>query len=172
LALHCGTRLHGAYDAPGHRIGRVHMKVTRVTPILNVADVGASIEWFESLGWQRSFCWNDGGAIAHASTRDEHGPANFGGVCAEEAEIFLCRDAQGHRPGRLANDVRSDKTGGVWMSWWLEAPADVDELYLRAKQLGYDIPLAPVDEPWGVREFHLRHPDGHTVRVSAGTTHD
>jgi hypothetical protein len=25
----------------------------------------------------------------------------------------------------------------------------------------------PTDEPWGVREFHLRHPDRHTFRVSA-----
>ena len=24
------------------------------------------------------------------------------------------------------------------------------------------------DEPWGVREFHLRHPDGHMFRVSGG----
>jgi hypothetical protein len=27
----------------------------------------------------------------------------------------------------------------------------------------------PTNEVWGVREFHLRHPDGHTFRVSAGT---
>ena len=25
----------------------------------------------------------------------------------------------------------------------------------------------PTNEPWGVREFHRRHPDGHTFRVSA-----
>jgi hypothetical protein len=28
--------------------------------------------------------------------------------------------------------------------------------------------MLPTDEPWNVREFHLRHPDGHTFRVSAG----
>jgi len=27
--------------------------------------------------------------------------------------------------------------------------------------------MPPTDEPWGVREFHLRHPDGHTFRVGA-----
>ena len=26
----------------------------------------------------------------------------------------------------------------------------------------------PTNEPWGVREFHLRHPDGHMFRVRAG----
>ena len=27
--------------------------------------------------------------------------------------------------------------------------------------------MPPTDEPWGVREFHLRHADGHTFRISA-----
>jgi hypothetical protein len=31
-----------------------------------------------------------------------------------------------------------------------------------------DDDAAPTDEPWGVREFHLRHPDGHTFQVSSG----
>jgi hypothetical protein len=26
----------------------------------------------------------------------------------------------------------------------------------------------PLKSPWGVREFHLVHPDGHTFRVSCG----
>ena len=30
----------------------------------------------------------------------------------------------------------------------------------------------PTDEPWGVREFHLRHPDGHTFRIGAGMDRD
>jgi hypothetical protein len=34
-------------------------------------------------------------------------------------------------------------------------------------QLGYDVARAPTDEASGVREFHLRHPDGHTFRVSS-----
>ncbi len=29
------------------------------------------------------------------------------------------------------------------------------------------VTFPPTDEPWGVREFHLRHPEGHTFRVSA-----
>jgi hypothetical protein len=33
---------------------------------------------------------------------------------------------------------------------------------------GFTVTWPPTDEPWGVREFHLRHPDGHTFRVSAG----
>ena len=28
--------------------------------------------------------------------------------------------------------------------------------------------LNPTDMPWGVREMHLRHPDGHVFRISRG----
>jgi hypothetical protein len=28
--------------------------------------------------------------------------------------------------------------------------------------------MPPVDEPWGVREMHVRHPDGHVLRISRG----
>ncbi len=145
------------------------MKLKRVTPILNVSDVASSVAWFESLGWRRAFAWNSGGALAEAELKNEHGPADFAGVCCGECEIFLCKGAQGHRPGPITDSVCSDETGGVWMSWWLESPMALDELYVLAQHLGHSIPMKPTNEPWGVREFHLRHPDGHTIRVSAGT---
>ena len=62
-----------------------------------------------------------------------------------------------------------DETGGVWMSWWVESPAAVDAAHALALQHGLTVTHPPTDEPWGIREFHLRHPDGHTFRVSAGT---
>ena len=64
--------------------------------------------------------------------------------------------------------VGDDMTGGVWMSWWLSSPADVDAAYQRALDQGLTVTMPPTDEPWNVREFHLRHPDGHMFRVSAG----
>jgi uncharacterized glyoxalase superfamily protein PhnB len=145
------------------------MKIENITPILNVSDIASSVAWFESLGWQCAFSWNAGGSISAAAMNNEHGPADFAGVRLGEIEIFLCKGAQGHRPGPIADDVCEDATGGVWMSWWLESPAAVDELYALARRLGYQTPMKPTNEPWGVREFHLRHPDGHTIRVSAGT---
>jgi hypothetical protein len=146
----------------------VNMKIKSITPILNVSDVAASVSWFESLGWQRTFSWNSGGTICKAAMSNEHGQADFAGVCSGELEVFLCRGAQGHRPGPIADDVCPDRTGGVWMSWWLESPMSVDDFYALVKRLGYQTSMAPVDEPWGVREFQLRHPDGHTIRVCAG----
>lgn len=54
------------------------------------------------------------------------------------------------------------------MSWWVRNVAEVDAIHERALQVDAEITYPPTDEPWGIREFHLRHPDGHTFRVSAG----
>jgi hypothetical protein len=43
-------------------------------------------------------------------------------------------------------------------------------LHQIALQAGFHIDQPPIDEPWGVREFHLRHPDGHVMRVSSGVS--
>jgi catechol 2,3-dioxygenase-like lactoylglutathione lyase family enzyme len=147
------------------------MKVTRLAPVLNVSDVPASLAWFEKLGWQRSFTWNDGGMIAAAADGNAAGPAQFGAVFTGECEIFQCKDGQGSRGGPLPKHAGDDDTGGVWMSWWLETPADVDAAHALARSHEMTIARPPTNEPWGVREFHLCHPDGHTFRVSAQLRH-
>lgn len=52
------------------------MKLTSITPILNVSDVPASLAWFERLGWTRSFSWNGAGMIAEAAIATKRGPPN------------------------------------------------------------------------------------------------
>ena len=117
------------------------MKVEQVVPILNVIDVEASVAWFGKLGWEPGFQW-----------RGTHsGPVDFGAVVAGDNEIFLCRDGQGGR---------GDK--GAWMSIWVD---DVDALHERAVAAGLEVTHPPTDEPWNVREFHVRHPDGHVFRI-------
>lgn len=54
------------------------------------------------------------------------------------------------------------------MSWWVDSVEALELLHARAVALGYAVPVLPRDEPWGTREFHLRHPDGHVFRISAG----
>jgi hypothetical protein len=139
------------------------MGVQSVTPVLNVSSVGDSFVWFETLGWRRGFSWNEFGFIGEgkeAAAFNEHGPADFGSVCSGEGIIFLCRGGQGPRG--------TNNVDGVWMSWWMESPAEVDRLHATAISSGMTVTHPPTDEPWGVREFHLRHPDGHVFRVSAG----
>ena len=55
------------------------------------------------------------------------------------------------------------------MTWWVETHAEVDAMHAVALKHGLIVTYPPTDEPWGVREFHLRNPDGHMFRVSAGT---
>lgn len=143
------------------------MKLTGIIPILNVSNVPVSIAWFEKLGWKVGFSWNDSGMIEGAAVRNAHGDAQFAGICCGECEIFLCHDAQGSRGGPEPRHVGNDDTGGVWMSWWLKTPEEVNEAHSTATSHGMMIAHPPTDEPWGVREFHLVHPDGHTFRVSA-----
>jgi len=141
--------------APGHP------RVERVVPILNVSDIHESFAWFEKLGWRKGFEWK-------ADPTDD--AAGFGSVESASCEIFLCRDGQGSR-GRGTNqrtfgpdgDETADK--GAWMSIWVD---DVDAVHERCVTEGLDITHPPTDEPWGVRECHVRHPDGHVFRISQG----
>lgn len=42
---------------------------------------------------------------------------------------------------------------------------DVDAAYARAKGIGAEIVHPLTDEPWGVRRFFVRDPDGHVINV-------
>jgi catechol 2,3-dioxygenase-like lactoylglutathione lyase family enzyme len=136
------------------------MTVHGVTPVLNVSDLEASFEWFELWGWHRLWDWGD--------------PPDFGAVGSGACEIFLCRDGQGGRgksdiAATFGPDGRDDLESGVWMSVWVD---DVDEVHRRCVDHGLDITWPPNDMPWGVREMHVRHPDGHVFRVSRGLPED
>lgn len=129
------------------------MKVHKVTPILNVSSLPESFAWFEKLGWRKSWDFGD--------------PPTFGSVVSENCEIFLCENCQGARGGPLPREAWDNEAGSTWMTWWLSSPAEVDAAYELALKLGIVAPWPPTDMPWNVRECHIRHPDGHTFRVSA-----
>jgi len=127
-----------------------------LTPILNVSDILESFAWFEKLGWRKHWDWGS--------------PPRFGAVCSGECEIFLCQDAQGGRGKSALTTTRgvagaeaADK--GVWMSIWVD---DVDAVHQHCRKQGLEVTYAPTDEPWNVREMHVRHPDGHVFRISQG----
>ena len=43
--------------------------------------------------------------------------------------------------------------------------ADIDEAYEEAKRLGYEIVHPLTQEPWGVRRFFVRAPDGNVINM-------
>ena len=130
------------------------MIARRVTPILNVSDAEASVTWFLGWGWTAGFRWGE--------------PFSFGSVYAGDVEVFLCLDGQGGR-GKGENattfgaaaDERADR--GAWMSLWVD---DVDAIHRTCLAGDIEITHPPTDMPWGVREMHVRHPDGHVFRVT------
>lgn len=133
------------------------MDVEHVVPILNVSNIEASLAWFAKLGWTTSFVWRG---------QDGRSDPSFGGVRCGASEIFLCLDGQGSR-GRGDNattgpgdDQRADK--GAWVSIFV---TDVDAVHTMCLAEGIEVTHPPTDEPWGVREMHVRHPDGHVFRV-------
>ena len=132
------------------------MHAHRLTPILNVSDIQQSFAWFEKLGWKKGWDWGT--------------PPAFGGVCSGMCEIFLCQGGQGGRgvsslkhTGGPDGDDGQEK--GVWMSIWVD---DVDAIHRACIANGLDVTMPPTNEPWGVREMHVRHPDGHVFRISKG----
>jgi hypothetical protein len=48
--------------------------------------------------------------------------------------------------------------------------SDLNASFAWFAALGWVEP--PEDRPWGVREMHVRHPDGHVIRFSAASPHE
>jgi len=44
---------------------------------------------------------------------------------------------------------------------------DVDAAHIAMQQGGFQVDYGPVDEPWGVRRFHVRDPLGKLVNILA-----
>jgi uncharacterized glyoxalase superfamily protein PhnB len=90
-------------------------------------------------------------------------------VCSGKCEIFLCEGAQGGRgksPLPTTKGAAEQGGHGVWMSVWVD---DVDAVHRDCLAQGIEVTWPPTDEPWGVREMHVRHPDGHVFRIGRGT---
>lgn len=128
------------------------MVTKRLTPILNVTDIEKSFAWFEKLGWKKQWDWGD--------------PPTFGAICSGECDIFLSQNSQGGRGNGGVKmtfgpdgDTSADK--GVWISIFVD---DVDAVHRHCLEQGFDVAWPPTDMPWGIREMHVRHPDGHVFR--------
>ena len=111
-----------------------------VTPILNVKNVPAAIEYYvDRLGFEKKWDWGT--------------PPSFACVARDQVEIFLCEDGQGH--------------SGTWLSIFLD---DVDALYADYQRSGAIIRQPPVNLPWGTREMNVEDLDGHRLRMSSEAT--
>jgi catechol 2,3-dioxygenase-like lactoylglutathione lyase family enzyme len=60
--------------------------------------------------------------------------------------------------------VDASRVGGPQPEMSVEVD-DVDAVYARARELGLPIAYTLRDEPWGVRRFFVRDPDGRVVNI-------
>jgi catechol 2,3-dioxygenase-like lactoylglutathione lyase family enzyme len=111
---------------------------SNLTPILRVSNFSASMRYYTE---QLGFqkVWEWGE------------PPGFGCVRRDSLELFLCLNGQGQP--------------GTWISFFVSG---VDSVYEELRERGAKISKPPNDEPWGMREFHVEDPDGHTFRIGEG----
>jgi len=109
-----------------------------LTPILYVRDFAEAISYYTEKLLFEKL-WNWGD------------PPGFGAVRLGKIEIFFCQGGQGQP--------------GMWLSIFVD---DVDDYCDRIKELGAEVIFGPEDEPWGVREIHVRDPNQHVIRFGHG----
>ncbi len=72
--------------------------------------------------------------------------------------------ADAERPGVQLSLMTHDETAPVVPVASIQVD-DVDAAYAAARERGAEIVHPLTDEPWGVRRFFVRDPDGHVVNV-------
>jgi catechol 2,3-dioxygenase-like lactoylglutathione lyase family enzyme len=106
-----------------------------LVPIFSVRDLQASLRFYTD--------------VLLFDKRWEWGdPPDYACVALGDAELFLCQDGQGQP--------------GTWLYLFIDG---IDEYCEAIRKRGADIVSGPADEPWGMREIHVRDPDGHVLRV-------
>lgn len=115
----------------------VLMKATEAITNLHTGDVERAREFFRFLGLEEETM--NRGWVARFSSPDS-------GACVQ----VVTHDATA--PEDSVMTIKVD---------------DVDAAYHAAQRRGYEIVHPLTDEPWGIRRFFVRSPDGHVINVAS-----
>jgi len=117
-------------------------------PILNVADVPASLDYYgRVLGFRVEFAWSD-------TTQFAGGAApTFAEIARDGCHLMLAQQAQGGP--------------GMWLHVDLQTRPELEALYHEYQRSGARVIEPPEDRPWSRREMRVQDLDGHTFRFSA-----
>ena len=115
------------------------MRVTGVTTNLPVADIDSAASFYaDYLGLNVESL--NLGWVARYQTSD-------GQACVQ----LVTRDATSPEDSVLSVHVGND----------------VDEAYAEAQRRGYEIVHPLTEEPWGIRRFFVRDPDGNVINIAS-----
>ena len=125
--------------------------MTRTWTIIGVADVPASLKWYQSLL-----------DLSHTPPAHEY----FGQVLDSDGTVLLCLHSWGaHDHPSLTSPDRAQPGNGLLLFLRVE---DFDSTLARARGLVARLEEEPhVSSNTGTREFSLRDPDGYYVSISA-----
>ena len=115
------------------------MRITGITANVHVADIAAASEFYRD----------------YLGLREE--PLGLDWVTR-----FVGPDGQA-----LVQLVAGDASAPVDSVMSVHAGADIDEAYADAQQRGYEIVYPLTTEPWGIRRFFVRDPDGNVLNITS-----
>ncbi|MDM0040302.1 VOC family protein [Variovorax sp. J22G21] len=141
-----------------------------IQPVLPVSDVSRAARYFRDvLGFELDFIAGEPPSYA----RVKHVP--LGADCVDA--VPQGEQQSLGRPGALSGDrsygdpvyIRLWQCNARETRQWrgeivIHVGQDVDGLHAAYKQRGVDVIEPPVSQPWGLREFAIREPDGHVLR--------
>ena len=116
------------------------MTIRRAIPNLMVGDLSAAREFYE-------------GFLGFDVAMDEPGFTMFASPSNRTAQITVADGSgqdRGIREARISVEV-----------------ADVDAMHAEAVRRGLEIVYPLTDEPWGIRRFFVRDPDGVVINVAS-----
>jgi len=120
-----------------HRSSEGIMRVTGLTANLPVADIATASEFYREYLGLSVEAMNLGWVARYAS-------------------------ADGRASVQLVTGDASAPQDSVIS---VHVGSDVDEAYAEARRRGYEIVHPLTDEPWGVRRFFVRAPDGNIINI-------
>ena len=139
----------GSGDASPDTLFRIMEEMTMLdTPIRSTT----TLLVYDDLAAAHTYLIDTFGLTAGSLERDPDGRVVHGELFAGDQSIWLHPSGNGYRSPR--------ELGGV-SSMIVIAVDDADAHYAYAKEHGADILNAPVDQPYGVREYGARDLEGH-----------
>ena len=114
-------------------------------PIFHTADVEKALAWYrDSLGFKVAFQWPE---------PDSGQPPHYGGVQSGNITIHF-----------------STNGGTIESKVYIIVSGDIDALATQIKALGTKLESEPKTEPYGMREFAVKDPDGHQLFLAKSAT--